>query len=197
MLPLAGVAMGGMMYEEFVQVNRLFRTRLLEGWQPFKQQEPDVAVYFMQAGASSPIKIGCTADPKARLKSMQTHHFETVRLLAVAPGCRRVEAAVHELLAGSRLRGEWFWLTAEVQRLIDRINDGAHLFKLIPAHQGSELRCGSIGCGTHRTCEYREFVLGPPSDQQRLVYEEFAGRWANNALARVAVSLPPAAAAAT
>lgn len=66
------------------------------------------SVYFIQAGASGPIKIGVSVDPISRMAQMQTGMPETLRLLAFIAGTRDDERKLHIKLAAHRIRGEWF-----------------------------------------------------------------------------------------
>lgn len=80
--------------------------------------EPTVAsrVYFVQAAAGGPVKIGRSADPLARVASLQTANPEHLRVLATMPGGAAVERALHRMFEAHRVRpgGEWFRPAAEV-----------------------------------------------------------------------------------
>lgn len=65
-------------------------------------------VYFVQAGADGPIKIGFATDVRRRLTNMQTASAAELRLLAAIEGDQDHEAALHARLAPLRVRGEWF-----------------------------------------------------------------------------------------
>ena len=63
-------------------------------------------VYFMRV--HDRVKIGVAKNVAARLESFQTASpFET-HLLAVEPGDRQREAALHREFANDRVKGEWF-----------------------------------------------------------------------------------------
>lgn len=85
-------------------------TALPPGMLPFEH------VYFIQAGENGPIKIGHTVDVRARLKNLQTAHYETLGVIAWWAGTRDDEAAAHAALATHRIRGEWFHPADEVYR---------------------------------------------------------------------------------
>lgn len=131
-----------------------------------------MVVYFMQAGLAAPIKIGCTGDIKTRLAAVQQVHFEEVRLLAAAEGCYRVEAMVHAMLAGSRIRGEWYALTLEVAELIGRINNGESLYEIVPPDPVDRY-CQSVKC---KTCPYAAYIK-ESGGKIRRYYESPLSRW--------------------
>lgn len=68
-------------------------------------------IYFVQAGAYGPIKIGWSAShPTVRLATLQSANHEELRLLSYRAGTQRDERDLHRLLANCRIRGEWFLL---------------------------------------------------------------------------------------
>lgn len=75
-------------------------------------------VYFVQAGANGPIKIGCTSNVSARLAQLQTAQPEKLQLLAAVPGGEALESALHAAFAEHRMMGEWFRPCAALHRLI-------------------------------------------------------------------------------
>ncbi len=79
-------------------------------------------VYFVQVGASGPVKIGIARDPAARLANLQTAHHETLEMRAITVGGAEQEVAYHRLFAEHRLRGEWFNPHANILAEIDRLN---------------------------------------------------------------------------
>lgn len=79
-----------------------------------------VTIYFAQASAGSPIKIGFTAmnNPRKRLKSLQTAQAERLVILGQCEGDYDTEAQIHRQLAAHRLEGEWFKPHADVLSFI-------------------------------------------------------------------------------
>jgi hypothetical protein len=72
-------------------------------------------VYFLQVEGSGPVKIGTTiGNVHLRVQSLQQASPYELRWIGYFPGGRTEEKAAHQLLSGSRLRGEWFYPTAEV-----------------------------------------------------------------------------------
>jgi len=66
-------------------------------------------VYFIQAGGDDgPVKIGWSLNPMKRLRSLQTGSGQVLRLLAVMPGDRKKERAMHRAFSSRRIHGEWF-----------------------------------------------------------------------------------------
>lgn len=69
-------------------------------------------VYFISAGYS-PIKIGVSDDPKARLSKLQTAHYKRLKLLFVIECENRdlafkIETSFHRWYADVKLVNEWF-----------------------------------------------------------------------------------------
>lgn len=64
-------------------------------------------LYFIGADVG-PIKIGCSHNPKARLKELQTSSPYKLRILAILEDAGFEEAAYHQWFAAHRLHGEWF-----------------------------------------------------------------------------------------
>lgn len=90
-----------------------FAPRHLSGWS-----------YLYVIGDGVNVKIGQARNPHQRLKDLQTSHHARLELLATAPAHRSLEQAVHQRFAGVRLTGEWFQLTAEIQRFIEDLQAG-------------------------------------------------------------------------
>lgn len=65
-------------------------------------------IYFIQAGADGPVKIGYTKSLAGRFVKMQVDCPLPLRVLHYIHGDRAVEAALHARWAAARLRGEWF-----------------------------------------------------------------------------------------
>ncbi len=78
-------------------------------------------LYALQAGVDGPIKIGVTASPSARLRSLQTGHFERLYLLGVGSGTLGTEQEMHAALEPYRIRGEWFRPTPPVIEAVEAI----------------------------------------------------------------------------
>ncbi len=74
-------------------------------------------VYFIQAGDAGPIKIGYSAEPRARLRDLQQKHYEELKLIAAREGCTGVEKAMHKALAQHHIRHEWYRPHADVFRM--------------------------------------------------------------------------------
>ena len=73
-------------------------------------------VYAISAGESA-VKIGRAGDPQARLKDLQTSHYQRL-ILSYARECMPVEAIavernVHLALAEKKLSGEWFAISVD------------------------------------------------------------------------------------
>jgi hypothetical protein len=80
-----------------------------------------MSVYFIQAGDSGLVKIGCAQDPKKRLACLQLHNHEKLRLLRVMRGMREVEADLHHRFHEYRVRGEWFRLEGGLAEYVKKL----------------------------------------------------------------------------
>lgn len=65
-------------------------------------------VYVAQAITSGFVKIGYSRTPAARLQGLQTATGDDLRLVALLPGSRSLERALHRKCSDLRRRGEWF-----------------------------------------------------------------------------------------
>lgn len=78
-------------------------------------------VYFVsEFGAEGPVKIGHTTDIRRRLRGLQTSNALELEVLCVAPCLEpeNLERAIHYRLSTSRLQGEWFRRTRELEWLL-------------------------------------------------------------------------------
>ena len=79
-------------------------------------------VYFIVCNETARCKIGFTkGDPQKRLRSLQTGSPGELVMLVKQPGTPTTEAKLHERFAPSRVRGEWFDLTDELQAYMVRV----------------------------------------------------------------------------
>lgn len=76
-------------------------------------------VYVVQMGEDGPVKIGWTAELRARLRNLQSANPTRLRLLAAFSGSRDLEWSMQRRVRSSAIRGEWFHPTAEVRQLLD------------------------------------------------------------------------------
>lgn len=90
---------------------------------PPREARSDGWVYFAQAEGSDRVKIGWALDPKLRLVTLQTGCPAPLKLLAITPGDRCIEAEYHREFAHLRIVGEWFRLGDELQDCIDDLEN--------------------------------------------------------------------------
>lgn len=86
-----------------------------------------MSVYFL--GHGNLVKIGKSANPEARVRTLQTAAFMRLRLLAVAEIASEaqsyeIERQLHEQFAWSRKRGEFFRASAPLRELIAAVAAG-------------------------------------------------------------------------
>lgn len=83
-----------------------------------------MAVYFIQAGESGPIKIGSSSSPTDRLKTLQVASPERLRMLLVVDGGAHVEQALHHHFGSTRMSSEWFRPTNGLLAMIESLRAG-------------------------------------------------------------------------
>lgn len=99
-------------------------------------------VYFVE-GPGGAIKIGCTRNVKVRIESLQTSSPQKLKLLAVIPGGRQLESAMHAAFDDARVEGEWFRSTTALRALIAELScvfDAAALVPNRPSTRGGRPR---------------------------------------------------------
>jgi hypothetical protein len=74
-------------------------------------------VYFIRSEAGF-IKVGKAVDVESRLAELQGGSPHTLTVLAVEPGGRALESALHKKFAGLRVGGEWFRDDLEIRAYI-------------------------------------------------------------------------------
>jgi hypothetical protein len=82
----------------------------------------DGYVYVVGSGRSGdPVKIGWSATPQDRLKSLQTASPCELRLLDMHPGPGTLEKFLHQEFAPRRVHGEWFLLDDPIPQVAERV----------------------------------------------------------------------------
>jgi hypothetical protein len=77
-------------------------------------KDRDGMVYFVEAGAGGPIKIGWTQDIDRRIAELQTANAHKLTLLGMVPGTMETEASLHARFSHLRLEAEWFKNSEEI-----------------------------------------------------------------------------------
>lgn len=80
----------------------------------------DGVVYFVDCGILTKIGVSATL-VGSRLQGMETDNPFPKKLWGLMPGYTREERKLHDLLATSRYKGEWFRLTTEDRDDLRRI----------------------------------------------------------------------------
>lgn len=84
--------------------------------------ENEKCVYFIQAGAGGPIKIGLAADVAKRLAALQVGNPHKLSILGVIRcDAADIEASLHRMYRAERLSGEWFNPTPDLLDVIKRL----------------------------------------------------------------------------
>ena len=85
-------------------------------------------VYFLRpVGQKSPIKIGCSKMPLARLRMIEVWSPVLLEIIAFVPGEHKDESALHQMFSGEFLHGEWFRHSDKLQEIIDFVVSNAAL----------------------------------------------------------------------
>ncbi len=99
-------------------------------------------IYFLQAEAGGPIKVGFTARTgEDRRAEAQPYHPASLRVLAETSGDQSLEHRLKGVLHAWRVRGEWFAPTARVLEALQIAIDGLPLGAWVEA-------CEDAGHGT-------------------------------------------------
>ena len=77
-----------------------------------------MAVYLITAREVGRVKIGCAYDPADRLRKMKVGSPCELVLEAMLPGSHKEERQIHGLFSDERVRGEWFTITEEIEKVI-------------------------------------------------------------------------------
>jgi hypothetical protein len=80
-------------------------------------------IYAIKSGDA--VKIGISWEPSKRFKELQTSTPHPLELLGTAQGVSpKLERLIHLRLQAHRLKGEWFRIVPEVQKVVDLIVAG-------------------------------------------------------------------------
>jgi len=75
-------------------------------------------VYFMRSG--NVVKIGFSTNPRGRVKSLRTARPEASFICKIVKGGPATERKFHERFAAYRQAGEWFDLSGDLARYLER-----------------------------------------------------------------------------
>jgi hypothetical protein len=89
-------------------------------------------IYFMRpVGLCGPIKIGCSAIPFKRLQNISRWSPVPLEIIASCAGTHADERHLHKMFKAHRFHHEWFHANPELDRLIERIEEGEPLTSII------------------------------------------------------------------
>jgi hypothetical protein len=81
------------------------------------------AVYFVQFGKKSPMKIGFSRNLGVRIAILQTAHWQKLTRIVAVPGDRKMEKRIHAQFADQRIaRTEWFHPDPELVAFVDELD---------------------------------------------------------------------------
>lgn len=72
-------------------------------------------VYMIMAKEDNTVKIGTSNDPNKRLKQLQTGNNKQLVIVGLIKGGQELEKNIHALFRESRIKGEWFKYTQEIE----------------------------------------------------------------------------------
>ena len=78
-------------------------------------------IYFIREAAQGLVKIGLAQRPNARLSQLQAMCPHLLELVGVVRGSHSHEKRLHEHFADSRVRGEWFEPTQEMNDFLEKL----------------------------------------------------------------------------
>lgn len=86
-------------------------------------------IYIIQQGELA--KIGRTVDLDKRLKALQIGNGRGFQVRAAIPAHAAIEGAIHSRFAHLKEQGEWFRLAPDLERFIERLQQGANPIALL------------------------------------------------------------------
>lgn len=96
-------------------------------------------IYFLRPVGGGPVKIGCSQEPRSRLRDYMKWSPVPLELVAAAPGSLATEGQLHRRFSASRLHHEWFASTDELDAFVTAVAATGHIeapteLRVIPRH---------------------------------------------------------------
>src|SRR5262245_40857180 len=89
-----------------------------------------MGIYFIREDDQGPIKIGMAKDPERRLRVLQTGNHKRLRMIAIVPGGRSEEAALHRRFQDLRIeKTEWFQPVERLLGFVEGLRYAAELLR--------------------------------------------------------------------
>lgn len=111
-----------------LKANEYFSAQL--GLDPLYHMKHDVSLnygnawtYFVGSREHRMVKIGVTTRLKSRMSSLRNSSPVSVKLFAVVFGPPCIEDALHRRFEKSRMHGEWFKITSDIEDCIEAIKN--------------------------------------------------------------------------
>ncbi len=102
-------------------------------------------IYFITQG-SRYIKVGYVKDdPVRRLRMLQTGNPDRMRLAMVLEGTAGEEKKIHNMFMPYHIRGEWFFLTGEIEDQLAEWQEYCVLSEINTPNRGHWIRKGKMG----------------------------------------------------
>ncbi len=126
-------------------------------------------VYFIQDTHTGNVKIGCAADPQARLATLQTGCPSMLILLGAIPGGLEGERALHSRFREHRVRGEWYRPAPAILSLasIDRPSQSDSTLRTITVQSAGPLWKRQT---FHCEASGEIYIPAAACDQERVVF---------------------------
>jgi hypothetical protein len=91
-------------------------------------------VYFIRPiGMEGPIKVGCSASPDGRRKTLETWSPFALEIIAEIEGDVDLERRFHALFQETHLRREWFGWSKRIAAVIDAVRAGSFDVDTLPS----------------------------------------------------------------
>lgn len=78
-------------------------------------------IYFARHKNGGPTKVGITKNIKERMSVLRTQISHGLEVIAQAPGCGRDEYTIHQKLKHTKIIGEWFAPSDELDAVIKHV----------------------------------------------------------------------------
>lgn len=132
------------------------------------KDDPGYVYFFLafdEGDNAGMVKIGFATDPEHRRHDLQTGLPVELSELVVYPGTRGDELAVHRLLKSSRVRGEWFAYSDEVDDFLYDVEDIRTMVEIASGGKLIPTLADCIALMANSPPVMRQTLLPPPAQQ--------------------------------
>jgi len=94
-------------------------------WSAPLPEDERPGVYFVRSEGDGSVKIGFSVRPSLRVQQLRTSSPHALILIAIMPGDKRDERALHRRFRSARIHGEWFRPVPELLAFIEAKSEAA------------------------------------------------------------------------